>query len=375
MRMLSFPLIVVFFMLVGVCSLAHATRVVPQDGVITLTDYGYRDWDPELVHYLVAPAFFRAGHCVLRDAAGAEVPCQIDGNVLSFVAGLPKGKQATFTLAPGKPDDKRSTLTLKRAGAVLEIGNEAYTLRLPAPGKKHFTTPAPAASVPGPLQGWKPAGGDWVGGSHFVTARQVSDYAMTLVTKGAACIEYEARYDFLPAGEYVFRVRVSPGIDRADITEEFDFNDITDGQDFLILELQQGFTPATFGTIVPTGEATGLGISRKPLDDYLAPKLKDGVNPPAPVGGTGATPMPPMPKPGMVLLEKIVAAGKWGGLIGGLELRGTAADEKTAPAQRVAVVPMHSGNWRRAMALTVWQEPQHRDRGGAADQCAPYHLV
>ena len=65
---------------------------VPDDGIIRLVDYGYRNWGPELVQYTVDPKVFKPGEVVLRNAAGAEVPCQIDGGVLSFVATLAKGK-------------------------------------------------------------------------------------------------------------------------------------------------------------------------------------------------------------------------------------------------------------------------------------------
>ncbi|MHB9130605.1 MAG: hypothetical protein ACYDBB_05870 [Armatimonadota bacterium] len=323
---------------------------VERDGKISLADYGYRDWDPELLHYAVDARVFKPGKVVLRDAAGVEVPCQIDGGTLSFVAGLKKSEQLTYTLTAGKPDPRRSTLQVKKAGNLLEIGNEFFTLRVPAVGTKTLKTPVPAASVLAPFQGWQPAGGPWMGASRFITERQVSGYSMMLLKSGPACVEYEARYQLVPRGEYVCRIAVSHGLERADITEEFDFNAITTGQDFLVLELQKGWNPSAIGIVKNTGEAKGAGVKRMPLADYLAPKLKDGTNPPAPVGGSGETPMPPKPEANMMLLEKITAAGRWGNLIGGIELRGEPA------ATRLAVIPMHTGSWRRAMALTTWHQ-------------------
>lgn len=350
-------LVVMALVLAGSWSVARAA-VVGRDGVITLTDYGYRDWDAELLHYTVDPAQFKPGNTVLHDANGNELPCQLDGSTLSFVAGVKKGQTATFTLAAGKPNPTLNTLTMKRKGLQWELGNEYFTLRVPSVRAKHFNTPTPASSVAPPLFGWQTAGGQWIGGSRFVTTRRVSDYTVTMPVCGAACIVYEARYHFVPAGEYVCRIQLSPGIDRAEITEEFDFKEITSGQDFLVVDMQRGFTPATFGTIYGLGEAKGQGITRTPLADYLAPKLKDGANPPAPVGGSGATPMPPVPEPGMILLEKIVAAGKWGGLLGGIELRGASPDATKPPVDHVAVALLHSGSWRRAMALTAWYKPE-----------------
>jgi len=156
-------------------------RAVPPDGKIAITDYGYRDWGPELVHYTVDPNVFRPGDAVLRDEAGGEVPCQIDGNVLSFVATLGKGKTASYTLAKGKA--AASSLLVKEAGEVLEIANEFFTVRVPAPGKKTYQQPA-ASHVPAPLLGWRPAGGSWMGGSRFVTDRAVSAMAAAVLRNG-----------------------------------------------------------------------------------------------------------------------------------------------------------------------------------------------
>ncbi len=348
--MRNFLLVLLALTLQAGSSLAARAYVrVGNDGAITITDYGYRDWDPELVHFTVDPRVFQPGKCVLTDETGQSVPCQIDGDTLSFVAGLGKGKRLHYTLAPGKPDAKLSKLTVAKAQGRLALGNECFTLYVPAPAKKTLKTPVDAATVPAPLQGFQPAGGALMGGSRFVTARQISGYAFSLLQQGPACVIYEARYQFAPKGEYVCRIQVSPGLDRAAITEEFDFGEVTNGQDFVLFEMQKGFQPASIGVVMPGGEAQGQHLARQPLADFLAAKLKNGANPPAPVGGAGETPMPPVPEAGMTLLEKIVAGGKWGGLVGGLAL----VDANSS----LAVIPMHTGNWRRAMALTAWYRP------------------
>jgi opacity protein-like surface antigen len=84
----------------GLCAAAQAADAispasVPADGKITITDYGYRDWGPELVQYTLDPARIQPRNVVLTDAHGGSVPCQIDGNTLSFVASVPKGGSAT----------------------------------------------------------------------------------------------------------------------------------------------------------------------------------------------------------------------------------------------------------------------------------------
>jgi hypothetical protein len=339
-------------------SWAQQSARVPADGRITLTDYGYRDWAPDLLHYTVDTKAFKPGKVTLSDETGTPVPCQIDGTTLTFTAALPKGKTVSYTLASGKASKLAgASAWTEKDGKAMILANAAVAVLVPAPGKLAPKAPVPAASVPGPLLGWTAENDHWLGGSRFVTDRKVSGATFTLLKRGPAYVEYEARYQFVPKGEYVCRVVVAAGLDRAEVTEEFDFGSVTKGQDFLLLTLQKGFTPATIGIMTGGGEAQGQGISRKPLADYLAPKLKSGANPPAPVGGSGATPMPPVPEAGMTLLEKIVAGGKWGGLIGGVELRDN-AEKDQVPAAREAVVPLHVGSWRRAMALTLWQHPQ-----------------
>lgn len=87
----------------GLCVAAGAANPagrasVPADGRITITDYGYRDWGPELVQYTVDTDRFDPDRVVLIDSQGGRVPCQIDGSTLSFVASVPKASSTTYTL-------------------------------------------------------------------------------------------------------------------------------------------------------------------------------------------------------------------------------------------------------------------------------------
>ncbi len=329
---------------------------VPADGKIVITDYGYRDWAPALLRYQIGDRKMKQGPVALTDAAGKPVPAQVDGTELRFVASLAKGATATFTLGTGQPE-VAAPWPAKWRGDI-EVGNEFLKLRLPPVAKRTLKTAAKAADVPAPILAWQPAGGAWMGGSRLVTERLVSSCEFRIVRNGPACFEYEARYQFAPVGEYVCRIRVSPGIDHADITEEYDFGATTEGKDFLVLELQKGFEPATIGWAMPGGEAQRGSTQRQPYKEYIEPKLKSGTNPPAPVGGAGVTPLPPVPEADMVLLEKVLPGGKWGGNKGGVELAAESlAAAKGMPAPRVAVIPMHIGNWRRALALTVWHKP------------------
>ncbi len=231
-------------------------RAVPADGRIALTDYGYRDWWPELVHYALDTTRFRAGKLVLLDPSGRAVPFQVEGNTLAFVAFLPRGETNTYHLqaSPQDRSAENTTLAAGPRGAAYEVRNEHVALRLPPPGTRAFPEPVEAAQATPPLLQWGQVGHGWMGGMRFATPRRVASQAFAVVRSGPACVEYEARYRFTPKGEYVWRVRLSPGMPLAVVTEEYDFGEITEGHDLLMLDLHAGWQPQSIGTVGGAGE-------------------------------------------------------------------------------------------------------------------------
>lgn len=329
-----------------------ARRMLPDDAPITIQEYGYRDWPLALVHYTVPAGKLKAGAVCLTAADGVAVPAQVDGDTLAFVTRLAKRATTTYTLSAGKPAS--SSLRVARSRKSVEVGNEFFTLRLPPLGAQSYKTPAAADTVPGPLIAWQPADGPWMGTTRFVTTRPVMAMASRIVRDGPACFEYEIRYRFAPQGEYVCRVTVVPGLEYAHVMDEYDFNVRTEGKDFLLLELHKGFTPESIGWSI--GESADG--KRQPYQAYIDVNTQANVNKPAPsVGGQGATPVPPQPEADLVLLEKVLPAGRWGGTKAWVEIGGAPVERKAMPPKRVSVVPMHVGSWRRALALTVWHKP------------------
>ncbi|MCY3020993.1 MAG: hypothetical protein NTW87_18410 [Planctomycetota bacterium] len=330
-------------------------RAVPANGQIVLRDYGARDWGPELVHFLVDTARFVPGKLVLTDARAKAVPFQIEGGTLAFVASVGKGQTVTYTLAASDKDRSGENSTLKSSvqGDWFEMGNEHIALRMPKPGLKTCDPPIEAAAAPAPIAQWRPAGLEqWLGGARFATARKVKSHAFAILRQGPAAVEYEARYTFEPPGQYVWRVRVVPGAPVAVVTEEFDFGAVTNGEDLLLLELNKGWQPAQISISAATGEGSAPGdAQRQPFPKYLDDKKKTGAKSTANVAGFGVPPDPLQPEPGLVLLEKIVPGGKWGGLTGGVQLF---ADAPAGP--RLGIATLHLGSWRRAMALNVWHK-------------------
>ena len=324
---------------------------VPNDGVIRFIDYGYRNWGPELVRYRIDPKQFPQRKSELLGPDGNAVPFQINEGMLSFVAELAKGQAVEYKLQASSKDRSRenSNLGRKKSGMFLEITNARVAVRVPGPQEKTFSKPTLASEVPAPLAGFKQRGHDWIGGSHFQGERKILSYAFRMKEEGPANMEYEARYRFAPAGEYACRIQVVNGLPYALVTEEFDFGSMTDGHDFLVLDITSGWSPDTYRYIECAfggGESpfgTG-GIYASNLTSYVSFKT-------AAWEGSGPSATPHSYQPGnssMVLVDRLTHTGAFGprGAIGFF-----------AGSQSTCILPMRGGNWRRGMALTCWNEP------------------
>ena len=324
---------------------------VPADGVIRLIDYGCRDWGPELVHYRVDTGRFRSGRLVLLGPDGRAVPFQIEDGVLSFVAELNEGQSVAYTLQPSDRDRsaENSSLRQRAAGEALEIRNARLALPAPKAVEFYFDKPLPADRVPPPVLAWKQEGFDFIGGARFFTERQVASYRASIVEAGPASIVYEARYRFAPGGEYLWRVRVSDGLPIALISEEFDFGEITEGEDFLLLGVGEKWQPEQIGFVENTElklHPAGQLLREKSQQQAAAIKNVSAYDPPQPF----------MPGEGLVFLDKIGAGGTWG-MRGGMELRSARQVGGETVNQSISVCPWHVGSWRRALGWNVWHDP------------------
>ena len=334
--------------------------VVPDDGKITLADYGYRDWQGELVHYRVDTKRFRVGSLVLLDAAKQAVPFQIDGRTLAFVASVPKGGRAVYTLTACASDRsaENTTLAAEVKGEHFEVRNKYLRLRLPAPGERKFAKPVAASKATPPILQWAGSDGAWMGRARFVTSRKVASQSFRVVRKGPAVVECEARYRFVPAGQYVWRVRLSPHMPVAVVTEEFDFGRFTKGEDLLVLDLHAGWRPRNIGWVGGAGEQRLPALRTSAFDAYVEGKAK-AATAVLPVGGTGKAPAHHAPGAGLALVEKIAPAGKWGGFTGGVQVW-DGAPARPGAGRTIGMATLFAGSWRRAMALTAW----HHKGGG-----------
>jgi len=195
-----------------------------------------------------------------------------------------------------------------------------------------------------------------MGGARFATKRKIHSCRFAIVRQGPACLEYEARYSFAPKGDYVWRVRLSPGMPLAIVTEEFDVGEVTKGHDLLMLDLHTGWQPHKTGWVSGAGEQQMPKLQVADYAEHVASKRKASKET-APVGGVGRAPMPYRYEKGLVLLSRTAPGGKWGGYVGGV----TVWDgEQPGGGRTVGLVPLHVGSWRRAMVLNAW----HKDGVG-----------
>ena len=327
--------------------------LVPEHGKICITDYGYRDWGPELVHYQLDTWQFPPGKLVLLDDAGQAVPFQIDGSVLAFVARVPKGSTACYSLQRSEVDRaaEHGTLTSAIHGDTLEIRNEYLGLRMPAPETHTFATPVAAAAVPPPIKQWTTSGHEWIGAARFATERNIVSYAFSVIRQGPACVEYEARYRFAPEGEYVWRICLSPAMPVALVSEEFDFGQLTEGHDALLLELHSGWQPRHLGFASGAGDQVNPQLSTGDYQEFIAERRSREPRPPS-VGGYGEEPRPFIPEADMCRLAYMTPAGKWGDFLGCLQVYD--GDRAHPEAGRnIGLLTLSTGGWRRAMGLTL----------------------
>ena len=323
-------------------------RAVPVDGTIAITDFGFRDWGPEPVHYRINGNDFAGGFLSVVDDAGTVVPSQVDNRVLTFMARVDKGRTASYSVTASRRASE-STLKLSAGEGYIEIRNEHIAVRLPAPAEQVYPMGVSAAAVQGPLLSWAPRAKKFIGHSRFLTGRKVLATNFRIIHQGPALFEYEARYRFQPEGTYVLRLRLSPAMPLAVISEEFDFNTLGNGEDLLLLDLHRGWHPAQVSILFGSGEKPLPKPHTSGFGEYIAAKTGVPEREP-PVGGVGQAPLPRKPEEGAVLLEKIVPGGKWGGYAGGIQVSGAAAET----AVNIGLVPLHVGSWRRTLSLNAW---------------------
>jgi hypothetical protein len=200
---------------------------------------GY-DWPRHLLAYPVEfePGQARAGALSLWNAEGVETPLQVDvtdwhadGSIreaaVRFYAALPADGRLHFTLktragAKARPDV--TPVSVKTTRDALILGNGHTAVRLPG-GRTEHPEPIPLAEAPGPIQGFRMAHGEWVGGSRFLAGGAPESTAVRLIeteviASGPLAAEAMVRYELAGGGHFEVRVRLEAEAPMIFVSEE-----------------------------------------------------------------------------------------------------------------------------------------------------------
>ena len=103
-----------------------------------------------------------------------------------LLPNYPREQTVRYKLQAGRrgPLAREQPPERKQAGEFLEIANERHGGTRPGSAGESTARAGAAATVPAPLLGFKHQGQAWIGGSHFVTARQIAAYQFRLIEDG-----------------------------------------------------------------------------------------------------------------------------------------------------------------------------------------------
>jgi len=328
---------------------------------------GY-DWPRHLITYDVE---FRSGQAKsdtlsLRDAEGAAVPFQVsdverhgDRSIrkakVSFYAALPADGNLRYALSTETTRDAQPSLDVKPV-TVNAAGNGAVTLsnaytavRLPA-SRSEIAKPIPLAKVPGPIQTFRLANGQWAGGSKFLAEdapdlTEVRSYRTNVLASGPLFCEAAVRYELVGGGHYEVTVRLQAEEPMVFVSEEADTGLISSP----VLSVEYLLSSATKAGWQPDIVYTRSGRPSPESDASLEAVLKDaGIElPDARKGLQRVAALKPTDAP--TKLFNLNVAHRWteSPMYAGLLRR---ADLKASAERRpfVAIIPLHAGRWRNA---------------------------
>ena len=341
-----------------------------------------RDWPRTLVTYQqeFLTGALRNGEVHLLDAAGREQPVQTwrvrkhaDGSIasarISFVTELAMGNRYQLKLLPGKSSAVVRPPTVSVSDDFTTLDNGIVALRLPKVGQVKFDPPLAmgadhAAMVsayglqvangiaPGPIQGIRLADGRWVGGSYFFVAKpgeapRVTGYACRITEQGPLFVEATVRYSFSQGGWYEFTARVLADDPALRVDEQSDMGSPGSMWDYrLMVSLASGWKdggwkPDAAYWISSENRLKGEG-------ELLATKLRDiGLK----NALDSASSLIRYDEPFKHLFDVAVRYpyhpnAHFFGLVNTADLTPETLASGRLPF--LAVVPMHTGNWRGA---------------------------
>ena len=191
---------------------------------VHLKDYLNRTWADELISYPLDKTLAGAKEIQVKDETGAALPCQVHNARVYLLVTLLPNSEKTFTISAGHPPPPPAKpVTVKEENGLLVLDSGAMAVRLPA-GEASYTEPATPGNVPGPLQGVRGVGGDWIGRSWLEAPFKVTARKTAITVQGSLWSEASIDYTFEGNRHYRFTLRAIAGQPVMIIDESMDLN-------------------------------------------------------------------------------------------------------------------------------------------------------
>jgi len=252
---------------------------------LSIKDYTWRGFAPDLVQYRVETDAAKAKSLRVFDGSGTAVPSQWEadasgkGGTIGFVTALPLDATVTNVVkdtggptVPGKlvvtPGKERTVL----ATALLSVN-------VPGAADRVFAKPVKANTLPAPILSFTSSGSPERGASAIFSERLVKRLRTWISAQGPVYADAWYEITWAEGGFYRCRVRVIDGVPIARVMEEFDLGKF-DGSDGWELALTAGWKPDQVEKAQPWGNGEGADPgSVGPMEAFTSkPQWRMGVD-------------------------------------------------------------------------------------------------
>ncbi len=192
--------------------------------VFRLKEYLGHTWSDELISYPLEEGLRQVPALKVTDETGTALPYQVFEGRVYLLITLPADREKVFTITQSNgPVRPARRVTVSEAGGFVTLDSGVMAARLLA-GAQAFDPPAEAGQVPGPLQGVRAEGGDWIGRSSLQTSLKVVSRTTTVAARGPLFAEATVDYAFEGGKHYRFTLRAIAGQPTVIIDESMDLN-------------------------------------------------------------------------------------------------------------------------------------------------------
>lgn len=203
--------------------------------IINPTPYSYKN---ELVRLKTVPPG-PAGSFLVK-CGNLEIPYQIENiegkNTIWVCCDLEPGSALLFEIVPGKPQQSKPKVSLRKEGDFYLLENSVVSLKIPANAHNN---------IPGPIAGIRLNDGRFAGSSHWKTSKRLKQFTVEVIGDGPLFAKLRLTYHFYPNDSEPGKVfseidiTLAPGWDHASIFERHEM----DPDDYWELILSSGWEP------------------------------------------------------------------------------------------------------------------------------------